>query len=76
MSRFSPVRLSHPAARVSARSEVEDGLAELFDLVGARGQLWQCIEGEAGVGVECVGIGRVEAGEARHRQPVTLFPSL
>ena len=41
-----------------------------LDLVGARGEGRQRVEGEAGVGLEGFGIGRVEAGEARRRQPV------
>ena len=40
------------------------------DLVGARGERRQRVEDEAGVGLEGFGIGRVEAGEARRRQPV------
>ena len=55
---------------LAAHGEVEDGLAQLLDLVGARGERRQRVEREAGVVLEGFGIGRVEAGEARRRQPV------
>jgi hypothetical protein len=51
--------------------EVEDGLAQGLDLVGARGEGRQRVEGEAGVGLEGLRIRCVEAGQARRRQPVT-----
>src|SRR5680860_185902 len=56
----------------AAGGEVEDGLTELPDLVGARGEGGQRVEREAGVGLEGFRIGRVEAGEARRREPVAL----
>jgi hypothetical protein len=58
--------MRHEAATDRA---VEDGLAELLDLIGARGEGWQDAKREAGVIVEGVGI-RIEVGEARSRQPV------
>ena len=54
----------------AAHGEVEDGLAELLDLVGARGQRRQRVEHEAGVVPKGFRIGHVEAGEACRRQPV------
>jgi hypothetical protein len=50
--------------------EVQDRLAQGLDLVGARCQRCQRIEGEAGGDLEGFGIGSDEAGEARRRQPV------
>ena len=57
---------------LAADGEVEDGLAEGFDLVGAGGERGEVVEGEGGVILKCrrVGVGRVEAGEARCRHPV------
>ena len=59
-----------PRHELAAHGEVEDGLAQGLDLVGARGQRRQRVKGEAGVGLEGLGIGRFEAGEARRRQTV------
>ncbi len=52
--------------------EVQDGLAELLDLVGASGEGGEGVEGEAGVGAEGlgVGVGRGQAGEAGGGQSV------
>jgi hypothetical protein len=55
---------------LAAHGEVEDGLAEVLDLVRARGEGGQRAEGEAGAGLKGFGIGRVEASEARRRQLV------
>ena len=56
--------------QLAAHGKVEDGLAQALDLVGARGEGGQRVEGEAGVRLEGFGIGRVESGEARRCQPV------
>jgi hypothetical protein len=56
--------------QLAAHGKVEDGLAELLDLVGARGDGGQHAQREARVVEECFRIGRVEAGKARRRQPV------
>ena len=51
--------------------KVEDGLAQRLNLVRARSECRQCVEGEAGVRLEGFGIRRVEASEASRRQPVS-----
>ena len=59
----------------AADGEVEDGLAEAGDLVGAGGQGGQGVDGEARVGAEGCGVrvGRAQPGEAGRSQPVAPF---
>ena len=58
--------------QLAPHSEVEDGLTQVLDLVGAGGESGECVEGEAGVGAEGfrVGVRRGQAGEAGRGQPV------
>ena len=44
------------STQFAADGEVEDGLAELFDVVGAGGEAREVVEVEAGVLLECVGV--------------------
>ena len=55
---------------LAAHGEVEDGPAQLLDLIGAGGEGREGIQGEAGVVLKGFGIGRVQAGEAGRGQPV------
>ena len=61
-------------SRISTRSrelsDAEDSLAQMLDLVGARGEGLERVEREAGIVLKGVAVGRVEAGEARRRQHV------
>jgi hypothetical protein len=65
------MRWPRPFRQKSAgQREVQDGLTELLDLVGAGGEGGQRGEGEAGVVGEGLGVWAVEAGEAGRCQPV------
>ena len=59
--------------------QVQDGLTERLDLVGAGGEWGEVVEGEGGVVLKYrwVGVGRIEAGEACRCQSVVCgFPLL
>ncbi|KQQ29435.1 hypothetical protein ASF53_19585 [Methylobacterium sp. Leaf123] len=56
--------------KFAAYGEVEDGLTQGLDLVRPLSEGRQRIEGEVSIILECFGIGCVEAGKARRRQPV------
>jgi hypothetical protein len=55
--------------QLATHSKVKDGLAQLLDLVGARGEGGQRVEGKAGVRLEGFGIGSIETGEAHRGHP-------
>ena len=58
--------------QLAVYSEAENGLAQLADLVRARGERLEDMKCKAGVIAEFVRIGRVEAGEARRSESIAL----
>ena len=65
-------RLESCGYQLAAHGQVEDGLAQGFDLVGAGGERGEVVEGEGDITLENrrLGIGCVEARQACRRQPI------